>query len=32
MSRDFSKIKKSCCGTVVKQKGIFGQNCRKIVG
>ncbi len=33
MSRDFSKIKKkSCCETVSKQKRIFVQNFRKIVG
>ncbi len=32
MSRDFSKIKKSGCGTVSKQKRTFAQNFRKIVG
>ncbi len=32
MPRDFSKIKKSGCGTVSKQKRIFAKNFRKIVG
>ncbi len=31
MSLDFSKRRKSCCGTASKQKRIFAQNFRKIV-
>ncbi len=32
MSLDFSEIKKSGCGAVSKQKRIFAQNFRKMVG
>ncbi len=32
MTRDFSKIKKSGCAIVSKQKRIFAQNFGKIVG